>query len=115
MPITTMTAANGLGKQRAIMTAQNRQIMGHEKDKNPVTKVQHDFMNVNMATHHFSKTDSNKINRCRFYLQVYTIIDLLTHDGSRIHPEELSGTLVQSRQNIIKLVQHKWPLQCHWV
>jgi hypothetical protein len=50
-----------------------------------------------------------KINRCRLYFQVTTIYDLITYDGSQVHPEYTSNNRVKSRRSTIHWVNFKKP------
>jgi hypothetical protein len=49
----------------------------------------------------YDNEDCIKLNRCRLYYQVITIYDLITYDGSQVHPEYTSGNRVQSRESTI--------------
>ncbi len=56
-----------------------------------------------------------KINRCRIYLQVITIYDLLTHNTKRIHPEIKRGERVQSRKSVILWLDIPKPPRSYWI
>jgi hypothetical protein len=62
------------------------------------------------VTKFYDKESCIKLNRCRLYLQVITLYDLITYDGLKIHPEYISGQRPTSRKSTIHWVDfHKPP------
>jgi hypothetical protein len=62
------------------------------------------------VTKFYDKESCIKLNRCRLYLQVITLYDLITYDGSKIHPEYISGQRPTSRKSTMHWVDfHKPP------
>jgi hypothetical protein len=57
----------------------------------------------------YNMEDSIKINRCRLYFQVITLYDLITYDGTQIHPDYTSNNRVQSRKSLIHWVDFNKP------
>jgi hypothetical protein len=57
----------------------------------------------------FDSATCIKINRCRLYYQVITLYDLLTYDGTQIHPEYTSGNRPSSRVSVIHWVNFNKP------
>jgi hypothetical protein len=52
---------------------------------------------MDLATSIYDKKGSTVINRCRIYLQIISICDLLLFDTLSIHPDFLNGTHPPSR------------------
>ena len=57
----------------------------------PTLQGEADVPLTEFVANHFSSTNVYTLNRCRLYLQVFTIYDLYTHNGSDIHPEIAMG------------------------
>jgi hypothetical protein len=51
-----------------------------------------------IAVQHYKKLATQMINRCRLYLQVFSLYDIITYTGQQIHPDIL-------RENV-------WNLEC---
>jgi hypothetical protein len=86
------TETNGLLLQSADKIAWTPQLQGNSD---------HAIMDIAMKV--YFKKMSSKINRCRLYLQVITLYDIVTYDGVQIHPNILMGIRPPSRQTI-----HHW-------
>jgi hypothetical protein len=64
---------------------------------------------MSIAVKHYSKSDTQKINRCRLYLQLFSIYDIITYAGPQIHPDILMGKCVESRTSLYYWVDFKRP------
>jgi hypothetical protein len=62
----------------------------------------------------FEDDDWIKINRYRLYYQVVTLYDLLTYDGSQVHPNFTSGHRLKSRHSTIMWVVFNKPPKKHF-
>jgi hypothetical protein len=56
---------------------------------------------MEIATSKYDKTGSWIINKCRIYLQLISIFDLLIHNMTDIHPSYIQGGLPQLRLSSI--------------
>ena len=56
-----------------------------------------DYALMEIATQHYQRKDSMMINRCRLYLQIFSVYDIITYDGKAIYPEIMRGERVTSR------------------
>jgi hypothetical protein len=54
---------------------------------------------MDIAVHHYNNHESTMINRCRLYLQVFSIYDIISYDGLSIHPNILAGERPPSRSS----------------
>jgi hypothetical protein len=61
----------------------------------------------------YDKESCRKINRCRLYFQVITLYDLITYDGSQVHPEYTSGVHPTSRTSTVHWVTFHKPSRKH--
>jgi hypothetical protein len=57
----------------------------------PQLQGKYDVAIMEFVTTIYSKKLATKINRCRLYLQVLTLYDVITYDGKQIHPNILMG------------------------
>ncbi len=61
------------------------------------------------ATQHYQRKGSMMINRCRLYLQIFSIYDIITYNGKAIHPEIMRGECITSRTSTIFWVEFPKP------
>jgi hypothetical protein len=64
---------------------------------------------MEIATQHYQCKDSMMINRCRLYLQIFSIYDIITSDGKAIHPKIMRGERITSRTSTIFWVEFPKP------
>jgi len=75
---------------------------------------------MQIAVAHYNKKGSAIINKCRPFLQVFSLYDLLIYNSNIIHPSYMRGELVPSRTSIIswpsitKPPKHYWSLWSHF-
>ncbi len=68
-----------------------------------------DFPIIEYATSLYSQKDVQRINRYRLYLQLIIFYDLITYDGSQIHPDLLLGSRIASRKSTIYWIDFPKP------
>jgi hypothetical protein len=64
---------------------------------------------MEIACRNYSRKDATRINRYRLYLRVISMYDILTYDGTQIHPELAKGKRVSSRMSTIHWVEFPKP------
>jgi hypothetical protein len=69
---------------------------------------------MDLAISKYDKRGSSMINRCRLYLQVISIFDLLIFGKSDVHPLYLEGEIPPSRTSLILWPQHPRPPKHFW-
>jgi hypothetical protein len=69
---------------------------------------------MRLACKVFSKKGSAKINRCRMYLQLISIADLLTSSSGQIHPAYFAGQFPLGRVSTITWPSFPRPPRSYW-
>jgi hypothetical protein len=64
---------------------------------------------MEIACRNYNRRDATHIKRYHLYLRVISLYDLLTYDGSQIHPELARGSRVSSRASTIHWVDFPKP------
>jgi hypothetical protein len=54
---------------------------------------------MEIAKQHYDNKESKMINRVRLYLQIFSIYDIVTYEGTSIHPDILRGERIVGRKS----------------
>jgi hypothetical protein len=80
----------------------------------PIPFSPQDISIMELAISKYDAAHSNIINRCRIYLQIIFIYDLLLYGTSQIHPSYIEGTIPISRISLITWPSLPKPPPCYW-
>jgi hypothetical protein len=78
----------------------------------PITSFDKSLMNI--AVSKYNKKGSYIINKCRIYLQVLSVMDLLIFGTVEVHPSYMKGTIPPSRVSLILWPQTPTPPKHYW-